>query len=921
MRRHSPGLRVADVTDLSSGPIVATASWSRDHPGMDIAGAPAQGEVTGLLERSRELSRLHRLSTETAEHRGGAVALVSGEAGIGKTALLGQFCSTLPRRFSVLWGTCDALFTPRPLGPLLELAAEAGGELAILVDGGARPQEVARALLAELRGRAPCVLVLEDIHWADEATLDVVRLLARRIESVAVLVALSFRDDCLHRDHPLQIVLGELPGRDHTARLGLSGLSRSAVRALAEDSVLDGDDLYARTAGNPFFVTESLAAGTEIVPATVRDAVLARVARLGAAARSLLDAVAVVPQRAEVWLLESMTDGGLDALDECLRGGILRADADGVVFRHELARLTVEGTLPPNRAVSLHRRALAALSLHDIGGVDLARLAHHAEAAGDGPAVLRYAPAAGEQAASLGSPREAQHQYLRALRFAQNLPGEERARLLVRFADHAYLSDQRSEAADGLTEAIATYRRAGDLIRQGDALRRRCRLLSCIGRIPEAIDDAREAVRVLESAPPGPELARAYSGLAGLSRLEDVDSAIVLGERAIDLAERVDDTEALVHALNNVGSARFTRGEERGQAQLERSIMLARQHGLATDAGRGFINLACCLGEADRWSDALDCVESGIEYCREYGLEAWVKCLVGIRGQAELVLSHWDAATETASAILAAPRGQIVAPRFDALVVLALVRARRGDPDYRSLLDEARDLGNESEDLDLIAVAAVDRAEVAWLEGRVEAIAQETAAALALAERVGHHRHVGALAVWRMRGGLAAEVPSGALEHHRRIVAGDWAQAARMLRERGCAYDAALALADSGEAAALRQALDELQAIGARAAATVVARRLRESGERDVPRGPRPRTLANPAGLTNRELEVLPLLTEGLRNAEIADRLFVSPKTVDHHVSSILRKLDVRTRAQAGAAAARLGLPEPNPSDIEMARQ
>lgn len=919
MRRHGAGLRVVDVTELSSGPMVATTSSARDHPHMDAAGGASTRDLIGLLERSSDLSRLHSLSVETAEHRRGRVVLVSGEAGIGKTALLRQFCSTLPRRFSVLWGTCDPLFTPSPLGPLLEPAAEMGGELAILVEGSGRPHEVALALLAELRGRAPCVLVLEDLHWADEATLDVVRLLARRIESAAVLVALSFRDDCLHRDHPLQLVLGELPGRDHTARLELSVLSRSAVSALAEGSLLDAEALYSRTSGNPFFVTESLAAGTEIVPATVRDAVLARVARLGPEARGLLDAVAVVPQRAEVWLLESMADGGLDALDESLRSGVLRADADGVVFRHELARLAVERSLPPDRAVALHRRALAALSKNDIGGVDLARLAHHAEAAGDGPAVLCYAPAAGEHAASLGSPREATRQYVRALRFAHNLPSQERAVLLERFADHAYLSDMRSEAADRLAEAIDTYRRAGETIRQGAALGRRARLLACIGRFPEAREDAEEAVRVLEMAPAGPELARAYARLAGYAREDDLDAAIPLSERAIALAERVDDTQALVNALNDAGIARFLRGGEGWAAQLEQSLMLARQQGLVTDAGRAFINLALCLGLADRWSEAMACVDAGAEYCREHGLEAWLRCLLGTRGQAELALGDWDAAAETASSLLGAPQFESIGPRVDARVVLGLVRARRGDPDYRSLLDQARELAQHG-DLCSTPVAAA-QAEAAWLEGRTDAIAEETADALAIAERIGSGRDAGALAVWRARAGLGTELPSGALNHHRQILAGHWAEAARILRERGCAYDAALALADSGEPAALRQALDELRGMGARAAATVVARRLRELGERDIPRGPRPRTRANPAGLTTRELEVLPLLTEGLRNAEIADRLIVSPKTVDHHVSSILRKLDVKTRAQVGAAAARLGLPASNPSDIEVAHQ
>jgi DNA-binding CsgD family transcriptional regulator len=911
MRAQSAGHMLAGMTDRPPVAQVATSSNRRDHPGVDTATGPGLDDVAGLLERSSELSRLHECSKDTAERRRGHVVLISGEAGIGKTALLRQFRASLPRRFSVLWGTCDPLFTPRPLGALLEPAAEVGGELAILVDGDARPHEVAGAMLAELRGRAPSVLVLEDLHHADEATLDVVRLMVRRIESVATLLALSFRDDCLDRDHPLRLVLGELPGHNVAARLELTGLSRSAVRAMAEDSALDPDDLYVRTAGNPFFVTETLAAGGEAVPATVRDAVLARIARLSSAARDLLDAVAVVPQRAEVWLLEAMAGRGLGGLDECLRSGVLRAEADGVVFRHELARLAVEDALAPDRAVSLHRRVLEALGRPELGAPDLARLAHHAEAAGDGPAVLRHAPAAGEHAASLGAPREAQHQYLRALRFARNLSSEERVPLLERFSDHAYLSDQRAEASDAMTEVIATYRRAGDHVRQGDALLRRARLLSCIGRLPEATDDVRESVRVLELAPPGPELARAYGMLAGVSIDLDQEAALVLGARAIDLAERLGASAVLVYVLNTVGMIRLLLGEEHGRAQLERSLALAVQDDLATDAGRAFINLTTCLGLASRWPDAMEVIASGIEYCRERGLEAWVKCLLGLRAEAELALGRWEAATETAGAILAAPRDQILAPRMDALIVLALVRARRGDPEYWPLLDEAHELVQNSGELEVLAAVAAARAEAAWLEGRPDLIAEETAEALTLAEHATAGRYAGKLCAWRRRAGLAAEAPSGALEPYGQLLIGDWATAAGLFRDRGCGYEAALALTDSDEAGALRDALDEFRNMGARAAEVIVARRLRELGERGIPRGPRARTRANVAGLTSRELEVLPLLAAGLRNAEIADRLIVSPKTVDHHVSSILRKLDVRTRGQASAAAARLGLADP----------
>jgi DNA-binding NarL/FixJ family response regulator len=878
---------------------------------MEMAGASVSRAGGGLLERASELSRLHQCAFDAAEKRSGRVSLVYGEAGIGKTALLRQFRSVLPRRFTVLWGACDPLFTPRPLGPLLEPAEELGGEVAALVAGEVGPYEVAGALLAGLRGCAPSVLMLEDLQWADEATLDVVRLMARHLESAAVLVVLSFRDDCLHRTHPLGLVLGELPPHAVAARVELSGLSREAVEVLLSGTSLHADEVHTRTAGNPFYVTEVVAAGGAVVPVTVRDAVLARIARLTPPARDLLDAVAVVPQRVEVWLLEAMTNGDLAALDECLRSGILRAEADGVIFRHELAREAVEGALSPAQAVALHRAALAALAEDAIGGADRARLAHHAEAAADTVAVLRYAPAAGEQAAALGAPREAERQYMRALRFASHLAPEERAHLQVRFAQHAYLGDQRSEAADALIEAIATYRRAGDLVREGDALWWRFRLLGCIGRFSEGVADVNEAVRVLERTVPGPELARARTSYAGCRMDDDLVEAAALAERAAALAGKVGETGALARALNVLGCARLMLGDEHATTHLERSLTVAVEHGLATDAGLAYINLSLMLGLCCRWPEASAVVEAGIEYTREHGLDAWLRCLVAYRGRAELALGRWEAAAETATGLLANPDEWNAGVRFDAVIVMSLVRARRGDPDYQSLLGEALAIAAGLGQLELVAHAAIARAEAAWLEGRTDAIAAETDDMYANVVRARNAPLAGELAVWRRRAGILDEVPTMPfLEHHRHLLSGDGHTAARILRELGCRYDAALALLDTNDPAALREALEELRALGAAPAAARAARCLRELGERAIPRGPRPRTRANPGGLTPRELEVLPLLIEGLRNAQIADRLIVSPKTVDHHVSSILHKLDIRTRGQAGAAAVRLGLLE-----------
>ena len=424
---------------------------------MPVFGRAPAGVAAGLLERGNELGILESLLSEASDSSSGRVVLVSGEAGVGKSALLGRFCDglgTRPPSARVLWAACDPLFTPRPLGPLLDISRFTDGRLRGLVDAGAKPHDVAVALLAELEFPAPTVFVLEDAHWADEATVDVLRLLSRRIDTTPALLIISYRDDELGRLHPLRGVLGPLPGSAALTRLRLGRLSADAVAELAAGSPVDADELYRTTSGNPFFVTEVLEAGTDQVPDTVRDAVLARTARLSRSARELLDAAAVVPQKAEMWLLESLIDAPAGVLEECLDSGMLRPRGMAVSFRHELARLAVEQALPPDWRRTLHSRALEALIDPPSGAPDLARVAHHAELALDRDAVLRFAPAAAERAASVGAHREAEGQYARALRFAGGLEPEARADLLERFSDECFLTDMRDEALEALDQAL-----------------------------------------------------------------------------------------------------------------------------------------------------------------------------------------------------------------------------------------------------------------------------------------------------------------------------------------------------------------------------------------------------------------------------------------------------------------------------------
>jgi DNA-binding CsgD family transcriptional regulator len=869
--------------------------------------------ASGLLERGPEFAALEECLRMVRGSSRGHLVLVTGDAGIGKTVLVRRFCEASGGSARVLWGGCDSLFTPRALGPLLDIAQITGGALANSLEEGARPSDVASVLMREAGRQVPTIVVFEDVHWADEATLDVLELLGRRIESIPVLLVATYRDQ-LDRAHPLRVVLGELPSRG-VRRLRLCPLSASAVATLAEREGVDAEQLYRQTAGNPFFVTEVLATGGDQVPESVRDAVLARASRLSPAARTLLEAVAIAPPQCELWLLDALAGQAVERLEECLASGMLEAQPRGVAFRHELARLALEDSLPLNRCLALHRQALTSLAAPPVGAPDLARLAHHAEAAADAQAVLRYAPVAAGRAASVGAHREAAALYARAARFADE--ASDRADLLDSQAREAYLTGDFAEAFQAVGEALAGHRAAGAVRKEAASLQLHALLLLFFGRDADAIAAGRDAVALLEALPPGRELGVAYANLSELALTRgDAEPTIAWGRRALKLAREFDDSETASHADVCIGAIESERGNPSGKQRLERALEAAIEAGFEEVAASAIDCLVRAAVRARSFAEVDRYLARGVNYCSERDLGTWRQSLVALGARADLDRGRWNDGVAGAARVLRTARTQAGPPAL-ARSVLALVRARRGDPG----VDDALEFAVPADDAGVRDVRpvlgappvsqmylAAARAEIAWLRGQRGSVLQATEEAFDLAIRTDARWAVGELAYWRWRAGIVEEVPAGADERYALAISGDWRRAAECWTELGCPYEAALALADGDDEDQMRRAFDELHALGARAAAAIVARRLRERGARGLPRGPRRTTRQNPAGLTRRELDVLSLVAEGLRNAQIAERLVLSEKTVDHHVAAILRKLGVRNRLEASTHAARLGL-------------
>jgi DNA-binding CsgD family transcriptional regulator/tetratricopeptide (TPR) repeat protein len=855
-----------------------------------------------LIDRDVPLQELKAAWQQAAAK--GCFMLIYGEAGIGKTALVEGFANREMEHTRLLWGACDALFTPRPLGPLHDIAGQTKGELANLLQTDVNRPAIFSAFLKELQAQ-PTIAIIEDIHWADEATLDLLKYLGRRIHLTHSLLVATYRDDELSPQHPLRLLLGDLVTSPAVRRMAVMPLSIEGVRRLIGDRPVDAESLHRQTDGNPFYVTEVLVAEKKGVPPTIRDAVLARAARLSLSGRAVLNAAAVIGPRINPWMLAEVVQAEAEAVNESLETGMLLAHGEMLAFRHELARQAILDSIPPHQRAFLHQVVLDVLKNSPVGRKDVVRLAHHAEAAGDRQAILTFARAAGKEAAALGMHRAAAAQYALALRHSDDLPLIEQIEL-----NEAYALSVQGDPTR--TATIAAYRRAAELARQanlpereGFELVRLSGVLKIVGQAAEADQQLNEALTILEPLAPNRGLIDAYRLLAMKNLSEgEAETAVAYAERSYQMALEMEQIQAIAGAYQVMGLCWLPLDHQHGCEHLEKCLALSLEHKQYWTAAALYPNLIMTYIDIYKLDRAEQLLNVALPYTIDHDMDAATHLLQAWQTMLHLFQGRWRDSMDTVERLLQHPRLE-PGSRNPALAAKGRLLARQGKAESaQELMDEALAQTLKTGNRQRMGIYYCARAEAAWLVDDHEGMLRYSTAFYDIAVQNKQPGFAAELAYWRWRAGDKVETFDWMVRPFVLEIQGEWREAAAAWSALGCPYEQARALAE-GDTNAQLEAVTVLESLGARPMLKRVRQKLLEAGVQAIPRGPRLTTKENPFGLTNRQFEILHLLIENLTNAEIATRLHISPKTVDHHVSAILARLNVSSREEAARLARR----------------
>lgn len=846
-----------------------------------------------ILERD---DLLHTLSgyLELAGKGTGSFVFLDGEAGAGKTTVAREAAERAGSKTLVLTGQCDPLTTPRPLGPLRDISADPESGLGDIVDLD-DPYDIYSGVLDRLKHSIrPILMILEDIHWADAATLDMMIYLGRRIANSKALLLTTYRGDEVDPDHQLRPVLGDLLTKPHVHRHTVEMLSSAAVRALAGDRSVDAATIHRVTGGNAFYVTELLA--TEgLVPPTVQEAVLARVHRLEPGPRRAIEAVSIAPRSMEPAHIVELVGTPPQAAEVALHAGILVGDSGGYRFRHEIARLAVLESIPSPRRAQYHRTMLEILA----GSSDSARLAHHAIETGDPHQILEHVPDAAQDAANRQSLHEAARFFAAAYPHLEAMPPRPRFRILDQYQTCLVAIDDQAGAGAITREMLRIANELDDPMTLGRALRAHSRALWMAGDNSGARAEALRALEVLEPLGDSEELAMTLRLCAHDEMLDrHYETGMAYCRRAVVMAERVGSLTEHAMAILTMGTLELVNNDvEKGIRLLQESIELGRKAGSPRLENLAYGMLGTGGGEVKTYERALEWLDKGIamgaaqdeDYAVAYNT-AWkarIKCEQG----------EWDEAVALAEEVANYDPSVARISPVTALGALGRVRVRRGDPEAEKSLRESIDLG-ASGALQHIWAPLCSLAELYWLQNQPEKAVEVLQTPLQRVLTTDTIWGRGEISYWMWRVGGLDQVPDRLAPPYEMMINGNWRGAAAEWNRIGCPYEEALALSE-GDIDAKFGALEIFDSLGAKPAGQWLRSRLRDQGIESIPRGPRHSTKQNPAGLTARQAEVNDLIGRGLSNAEIAERLFISQKTVEHHVSAILAKLGAATRSEA----------------------
>lgn len=871
---------------------------------------------TRLLEREHLLTALREQAL--AGSRGdGRMVFIGGEAGVGKTSLVNAFSRELASDWTVLTGACEPMTAQRPLGPLLDFAALVSPDLAELATAEPDLYRIFSTLLANLKSsRRPSVLIFEDVHWIDEATLDLLRYLGRRVAACHCLILATYRDYETESTRLLRRLVGDLAGIDSVIRLTIPPLSLTAVTELASEVAVDPAVLHQRTAGNPFYVAELLATGATGVPEKVGEAVFARLSRLSPEALAAIEQASVIVDRdVENDLMYRLIDSP-EALDECVGAGLLQARGHALVFRHELVREAVLASMPIGRRRHAHAKVLEILEERHAHLVDepatrlsaelLSVMAHHAMQAGAGAAVLRYAPVAGRLASKFGALNEAQVHFSGTLPFAQELPVLEHAALLDEHANAAFSSNLNEEA-------LASWRHATELLTAPEHAEVRAEFFHNLAFANCAIwqdEEARQALAQAEELVQDIQDSYVHGLIACLkawiSYAKGV-SSLELARAAVDFAEKNGMKGYLRKARIVAGTALAAQVRPHAaKREWREALRISReQGGLSESICHQIVGSA--LLETYRLAEADFMISEAMELNRERDFDHSLNFATAFHAIIRMHQGRWHEAEEAANWVLTRNRLSKKA-RVWTQLCLGRLNVRRTGTDPQGFLDEVLAVAGVAQRMGLIVMLRCARAERALAAGDLAAARAEALADLKRVEDEGSAWHYSQLVYWLWKAGGQIPDMSGVKTPFAWQVTGRPGAAAHRWRRLGASYEEGLALAETGDEASLRRALDLFRQLGAQTAAAGVTDSLRKLGARGIPRGPVASTASNEAGLTSRERQVLRLVAEGMRNTEIAERNRVSPRTVDHQVSAVLSKLGVASRTEAVAEAHRRGL-------------